>query len=71
MPNSTRIALEPGDAVCFNSWGYQPWAVGSFSSPTPFYMDNIWTIHVFGESQMEVLKYTIIRGMRNDLTTRG
>ena len=22
MPNSTRIALQPGDAVCFNSWGY-------------------------------------------------
>jgi hypothetical protein len=22
MPNSTRVALQPGDAVCFNSWGY-------------------------------------------------
>ena len=22
MPGSTRIALEPGDCVCFNSWGY-------------------------------------------------
>ena len=22
MPGSTRIALQPGDAVCFNSWGY-------------------------------------------------
>ena len=22
MPGSTRIALQPGDAVCFNAWGY-------------------------------------------------